>query len=279
MPISRSTPTFYAPSYQPSRPVQQQQQQQQQQSGGPINIVNNNNNTNNNNNVNNVSVVTPVTPQPIVQYVQPTPIYQPVYQQPTYPVYQQAPYCTITVTVSGNGLATLYWSSSYATSAYITPSVGNVAPNGSTSLYTYGNTVYTMTVSGPGGTNTCRTQVYAPTTSVSLSQIPYTGFDFGTLGNSIYWMSLLALALSGAYLLVYYQGGALSLVSGLFASKKETAATVIASTPVAATPKQEESKVFDFTTLPSATVAHATKDSMQMVADKNGTTRIVISRA
>jgi hypothetical protein len=158
--------------------------------------------------------------------------------------------------------------------------VGNVAPNGSTSLYTYGNTVYTMTVSGQGGSNTCRTQVYAPTTSVSLSQIPYTGFDFGTVGNAIYWMSLLALAISGAYLLVYYKGGALVLASGLFAAKKETVAVAapVAQSTVVAAPKQDAPKVFDFTTLPSA-VETSTKDSMQMVADRDGNTRIVISRS
>jgi len=46
-----------------------------------------------------------------------------------------------------------------------------------------------------------------PTPNVSLSQIPYTGFDFGPLGDSLYWLALVAFALSAAYLLLYYQGG------------------------------------------------------------------------
>lgn len=45
-----------------------------------------------------------------------------------------------------------------------------------------------------------------PASYVSLTQIPYTGFDFGTVGNALYWLGLLTVALAGAYLVVYYAG-------------------------------------------------------------------------
>src|SRR3989344_1238312 len=238
------SPTFYAPGYSaPQQPrtntvyvPQQQQQQQQQQGGGggPVNIVNNNVNTNTNTNV---APVSQATPQTIVQYVaQPNPIYYPVYQ-PTYnyPVQNtQLPYCVITATTGYNGLVTLSWSSSYATSAYISPSVGSVAPNGSTSLYNYGNSIYTMTVSGQGGSNTCRTSYVQPvqTPTVSLTQIPYTGFDLGPVGNAMYWLSLLSFAVAGASLLVYFlprlmadkagRGGAFALVGSTLGSFRRT---------------------------------------------------------
>jgi hypothetical protein len=51
---------------------------------------------------------------------------------------------------------------------------------------------------------------------VSLSQIPYTGFDFGATGNAIYWMGILMFALSGAYLVIYYRGGAGAFAASLF---------------------------------------------------------------
>ncbi len=290
---SRPT-TFYAPSYSaPSRPVQQQQQQQQQQTASvsPINISTVNNNTNNNNNINNVNVATvsPATPQTQVQYVYPQvqsyPVYIPTYYGSNsygynynnyqYQNYQQQPFCTITATTGVNGLVTLYWSSSYATSASVSPSVGSVAPNGSTSLYNYGNSVYTMTVSGPGGSNTCRTNAIAITTpTVSLTQIPYTGLDLGPIGNAVYWMSLLAFALAGAYLVVYYRGGALALTSQVIGTRVK--AEVTHTTPVAAPIVKEEPKDI-FASLP-VMQSQSTKDTMSMARTSDGTPRIVISR-
>lgn len=52
-------------------------------------------------------------------------------------------------------------------------------------------------------------QSYAAQNYVALSQIPYTGFDFGPWGNAIYWLGLIAFALAGAYLVTYYSKGTL----------------------------------------------------------------------
>lgn len=77
----------------------------------------------------------------------------------------QRPTCTITQTGYGIGAAypyesaTLSWSSWNATSATISPIVGSVGVNGSQAIYPSGYQIYTMTVSGPGGTNTCRTEL------------------------------------------------------------------------------------------------------------------------
>ena len=44
---------------------------------------------------------------------------------------------------------------------------------------------------------------YAPR-YVALSQIPYTGFDGGAIGNTLYWIGLAGFALALSYLAVYY---------------------------------------------------------------------------
>ncbi len=135
-------------------------------------------------------------------------------------VYNNPPSCWITLTpqsgYSGsynyNQQATLSWGSSNVTSAYISPNIGTVSSYGSQTVYTSGsNQIYTMTASGPGGTATCRTQqIYVPPSPpiyppyVTLTQIPYTGFDLGTVGNILYWFSILAFALAAGYLAVYY---------------------------------------------------------------------------
>src|SRR3989344_4730142 len=45
--------------------------------------------------------------------------------------------------------------------------------------------------------------IYPPQPHISLSQIPYTGFDLGPWGNAMYWVALVMFAGSGAYLVLY----------------------------------------------------------------------------
>src|SRR3989344_1807824 len=106
----------------------------------------------------------------------------------SYPYYQNygythpVPSCTITISTpynynnyygyssygqpgSYNQTVTLSWTSINATSAYLSSAGSSVATQGSMSVYAYGNTTYMLTVSGPGGSNTCQTVYYQPTYS------------------------------------------------------------------------------------------------------------------
>lgn len=178
-----------------------------------------------------VAPVTYAAPQYTVQAYLPSYTY-------SYPYNYPPPSCSITASNNygfGNltagsyyntyriGQAVLSWNSNNASSAYISPSVGAVSTAGSTTVYPTGNQTYTLTVNGSGGTATCQTTVYpynyaytAPVISsasnytmpaapyVALTQIPYTGFDFGPFGNALYWLGMILFAVAGAYLVLYF---------------------------------------------------------------------------
>ncbi len=293
MPFSfRAPSTSYAPSYPISYPAPQPihypvQQQQQQQAAQPINIVNTNNNNNVNTNVNTVSVI-PVTQTPVtypVQYVYPQ---QPVY--PTYPTYPtQNTYCTITASpssISNGQAAYLTWSSSGATSAWLSDGIGQVAVQGSLAVRPNSSKTYTLTVSGYNGTNTCSTYVTVNGSYISLSQIPYTGFDFGILGNTIYWLSLLSFAVAAGYLVVYYKGGMLTLAGAMLGSRKvvmqeapvETKVEVVETPVETMTPSPIQIDAME--NLPVAPTAYKTMDSMTVMHSKEGgAPSIVITRS
>ncbi|MDO8562097.1 MAG: hypothetical protein Q7S05_04730 [bacterium] len=191
-----------------------------------------------------------VVTQPSVAYVAPVTYAVPQYNVQAYvPQYTAQPTCSITLNTNGynnnyynygNNQTVLSWTSYNATSAYITPTIGNVALTGSTVVYP-GNQFYTMTVSGPGGTTTCRTYAastyVAPVTQaspyVALTQIPYTGFDFGPFGNAMYWFALVGFALAGAYLVVYY-------VPHMFSFSGRTNSLALAQTARVASPVKTE---------------------------------------
>ena len=138
-------------------------------------------------------------------------------------VYNNPPSCWITLSsynnynyggsynYNYNQQATLTWGSNNATSAFITPNVGAVSTSGSRTVYTDGYVMYTMTIYGQNGSATCQTQqnyvppppVYQPPI-VTLTQIPYTGLDLGTVGTITYWFSILAFLAASLYLAVYY---------------------------------------------------------------------------
>lgn len=84
---------------------------------------------------------------------------------------------------------------------------------------------------------------------VALSQIPYTGFDLGPVGNAMYWMSLIGVAVAGAYLLVYYQGGARSFAGSFLRASKKQEEVEMPVLPTVATEKKE--------------VSFSTKDTMR----------------
>ena len=262
----------------------------------------------NNTTVSVVSNTSQAAPQYPVQYVYTggysgggsylnTPTY---YNTPTYFPYVQAPSCVLTASNSGYnfnygaGATVLTWSSTNANSGYITPLVGTVAPSGSTAVYPRGNTLYTLTVSGNGGTSSCQTYtsgsyvapiaaVYsAPAVAaaaaapyVALTQIPYTGFDFGTFGNAMYWALLALFAVAISYLVLYFRGGAFALVSGLVRGTAKASVPAQRETTVSA-PAVQESK-------PVSVAGNfgGTKDSMLSVGETEGGIgpRIVVLRS
>lgn len=127
------------------------------------------------------------------------------------PHYAPQPYCVINQALaSGSGVTAAYlsWTSSNATSAYLS-NVGTVLTNSSYTVWPTQTTTYVLTVYGQNGQSAqCQTTVYAnnyvATPYVSLTQIPYTGFDFGTFGNAMYWAGLIVFAIGAAYLAIYY---------------------------------------------------------------------------
>jgi peptidoglycan-associated lipoprotein len=104
-----------------------------------------------------------------------------------------APAPTVTLSAEPNsiqsgGLASLSWTSQNATDLDLQPAIGKVQATGSTSVTLQNSTTYTLTVTGPGGTETAtvRISVYPPTTSqpaVEPSNIHVSAIDL--FSNSI----------------------------------------------------------------------------------------------
>lgn len=139
------------------------------------------------------------------------------------------PYCSLQAspnTVNGYGAeVNLSWESTDAEWAEISD-VGVVPLDSSLEVNVYTSKTYRMTVHNGSRSGECEAFVnilgevrsnsnnysnnydtyYAQQPYVHLTQIPYTGFDFGPMGNAIYWMTLMVLAIGGAYLLVYQKG-------------------------------------------------------------------------
>ncbi len=228
----------------------------------------------------NTTMLTPVVPQQPIVYTQP------------------APYCVITLQNAGayTAQATLVWSSTNAQSAYITQ-VGSVAPNGTRVVTGFANQMYSLTVTGQGGTYTCNTQPYTPTyipqapitPSVSLTQIPYTGLALSPMAQAMYWLALLSVAAAGGYLLVYYKGGALALAGAMnrltaqagrqnhfVVSEQETEEVI---TPEAVETEEVAAPTVDAMSFLPAMQEMKTRDVMSVMHSEDGTPRLVIARA
>ncbi|HVM73796.1 MAG TPA: hypothetical protein VMU13_02910 [Candidatus Paceibacterota bacterium] len=288
-----------------STPTQTQAQNQTQTTSTNQPIVINNTNTNTNTNTNSAPVTQVVNTQPqqTIAYVpqQPVVVYQPtpVYQTPNY--YQPTQVsCSITASPNSvtSGQATiLSWYSSGATSAYLSNGIGSVATNGTIAARPTTSTQYVLTVYGNGTSASCNVWVNANATYnaypyVSLTQIPYTGFDFGPVGDAMYWAALLAFAVAAAYLLVYYRGGAFTLATSLVRGRStiqpvkftdaESESTTTNETPIIEkTPAFVNPRIASaISNLPVAEVRPATMDSMSVAHSNNGQApRIIITRA
>jgi hypothetical protein len=238
------------------------------------NIDNSINDSFNNYNSNNTSLVVAIPQTPIV------------YTAP-------AAYCTINQAAS-NGYnnygsqSYLSWTSTNATSAFLS-NVGSVAANGSQVVYPQMTTTYTLTVYGQNGQSAnCSTTVYANTyvppvvnpPYVALTQIPYTGFDFGPIGNAIYWASLFSFAIAGAYLMIYFRGGAFAFAGNMVGMKRQQKILPAILAPKAPLLIEKEAQAEAHVAPVVAALRKAgTLDSMAIVTSKDGSMpKIVIER-
>jgi len=211
------------------------------------------------------------------------------YATPQYPIVytHPAPYCQIyqASSASGYGVNSVYlsWTSSNASSAYLS-NVGSVNVNGSTTVWPTHSTTYTLTVYGSNGQSAqCQVAVNAYSAPyVSLTQIPYTGFDFGTIGNAMYWLGLAVFALGAGYLAVYYLPrtvlGKAGIPAVAFAGvrTRKYAPVVAAKAPILVEKEAAEVKVAPIV---NAIRKAGTLDSMAIVDRKDGSMpKIVISR-
>ncbi len=98
----------------------------------------------------------------------------------------------------------LGWSVANASSASIDHGIGPVPLSGTRAVASP-TEVYTLTAVGQAGETVCRST--ASSTTISVSSLPYTGFDFGPIGNALYWAGLIAISIAGAYLIVFWRGG------------------------------------------------------------------------
>ena len=155
-----------------------------------------------------------------------------------YTHYYGVPTCSITVSNYNQGQygydrsVTLTWTSQNTERASIS-GIGSVGQNGAM-VVTVSSLApsYTMTVANSYTVSTCSTVGNYGTYNgnygqypynqynqnyqngwnqypyVPISQIPYTGFDFGTLGTVIYWTVLASFIIALSYLAVYLRGQA-----------------------------------------------------------------------
>ena len=140
------------------------------------------------------------------------------------PEKEKAPSCTLSVepsVITRGQSVHITWSSKNAVSARLS-GFGSVSPHGSLTAHPTEATTYRLTVrSASGESAICEAPVRIVDQPVippppilpppqypyvELNQIPYTGFDFGPIGNSAYWFGLITASMGGAYT-VFYSGG------------------------------------------------------------------------
>ncbi len=236
------------------------------------------------------------TPPVYVPPVYVPPVYNPpVYNPPVYnpPIYNNL-YCTISASQAGlyGGNAVLNWTSYGASTATLSDGIGNVILNGTLTVRPESARAYTLTVYDyQGRSNTCSTVVSAVTAPyVSLTSIPYTGFDGGVTVQIIYWLSLIVFAAAAGYLVVNYRGGIQNVFAELFGGRQYaytsahmTPDAVILHETIIAKPQSFAARAETSTEAPAHTEtfranAEGTKDNMVLESRAGETPRLVINR-
>jgi hypothetical protein len=124
------------------------------------------------------------------------------------------------------------------------------------------------------------TQPTAP--AVALTQIPYTGFDFGPIGDTMYWLGLLGFASALSYLALYYRQGAVAFALSFVGERRPAPIRPVAKIVTGQTAETEdiaeEEASVSVLELPVIEARRTTTDSI--VIDRSyGVPRIVIARA
>ncbi|RJR13120.1 hypothetical protein C4585_02570 [Candidatus Parcubacteria bacterium] len=142
---------------------------------------------------------------------------QPGYYHPGYPTVNPPISGNLSCSINANPVAIpngqssyLSWTSQGAVTATLSDGIGAVGVNGTLTVRPETSRTYTLTVRDfQGRMEACSTQVTVSGGApyVGLSQIPYTGFDFGPIGNALYWMAMIGFAVASGYLVVYYLPG------------------------------------------------------------------------
>lgn len=146
------------------------------------------------------------------------------------------PQCTLTVsqgTIQPGQSVDVSWTSSNVTAGFINNNVGTTTPvsSGTTTMFPSQTTTYTGTFTGPHGNVTCTAQVAVQggpgggctncggglnqpnvvlfqkpgdqaLAFVSLSQIPYTGFEAGPVLTFFFWLAVMLWSVGIAYILI-----------------------------------------------------------------------------
>ena len=239
---------------------------------------------------------------PSTQYSTTYPTYSPSTSYNPAPTYSSSPTPTYAYTTpTYNSTSDTGYSSSVG-AGYSAPSYSVTNPSYASNIYTTPGTGYAATPTAYNITPTTgapqqqQQQTYqqpmTPTyyqasgayPNVSLRQIPYTGFDFGPVGDAIYWAALLAFAIAASYLLIYYRSGAFALATSLvhdgsmirpvtFIDEKFEAKTVEESRVIQAAPTFINSRL---ASISNSTIAQAPRsmiDTMNIARSKNDEVR------
>lgn len=148
-------------------------------------------------------------------------------QATTHNIVQSAPWCTLTVSSNFNNTAgtarTITWNTSSNANSFFISNVGNVnTGSGSRTIFPNTSTTYTGTVTNFNGqTATCQTTIGVtggpnvslfqqpgdqPLAFVSLSQVPYTGFEAGTILTFLFWFAVALWSFGLAYIFMGKRG-------------------------------------------------------------------------
>ena len=201
---------------------------------------------------------------------------------PYTPPVQNNLYCTMTAnpaSIQNGAGSVLSWTSYGATSATLSDGLGNAVLNGSLTVRPESSRVYTLTVRDyQGRTNTCYATVTVSGSQISLTSIPYTGFDGGITTNALYWMGLALWALIAGWFVVRYRG----LVANVFDGGMRPAYTGLEPTIIRERIIEKSRPVIAETPVPASAQVPVRKDTstdtMALHSKEGETPRLVIKR-